>query len=100
MIKQDIRYVNDASYVSLFVQGERETPLDLAGSLLLHNLSSTLLERLSRDSGPVILGLGHSMSQGVLVLGPILAEIGSTLGVPIGVVLEDTGLGDISLVVL
>lgn len=39
------------------------------------------------------------MSEGVLVLGPVLAKIGSTLGVKFGVIFEDSGLGDVSLVV-
>ena len=39
------------------------------------------------------------MSEGVLVLGPVLAKIGSTLGVELGVIFEDSGLGDVSLVV-
>merc|ERR1719223_473927 len=49
-------------------------------------------------SGPVELGLGHSVSK-VDVLGPGLLGVSSTLDVEIGVIFEDTGLGDISLVV-
>ena len=51
-------------------------------------------------SGPVELGLGKSVSQSVLVLGPVLAKISSSLGVEFSVIFEDTGLGDISLVVI
>merc|ERR1712003_5162 len=50
-------------------------------------------------SRPVVLGLGHSVTKGVLVLGPFLLRVGSTLHVEFGVIFEDTGLGDISLVV-
>ena len=49
-------------------------------------------------SGPVELGLGHSVSK-VDVLGPGLLGVSSTLDVEIGVIFEDTGLGDVSLVV-
>merc|ERR1719343_486235 len=54
------------------------------------------LDLLSR---PVVLGLGHSVSK-VDVLGPGLLGVGSTLGVPLGVILKDSGLGNVSLVVL
>merc|ERR1719343_1126894 len=54
------------------------------------------LDLLSR---PVVLGLGHSVSK-VDVLGPGLLGVGSTLGVPVGVILKDSGLGNVSLVVL
>ena len=49
-------------------------------------------------SGPVELGLGHSVSK-VDILSPGLLGVGSTLDVELSVVLEDTGLLDISLVV-
>ena len=57
------------------------------------------MERLSRGSRPVVLGLGHSVSK-VDVLGPSLLGVGSTLGVPLGVILEDSGLGDVLGVVV
>merc|ERR1719343_220635 len=53
------------------------------------------LDLLSR---PVVLGLGHSVSK-VDVLGPSLLGVGSTLGVEGSVIFENTGLGNISLVV-
>jgi len=53
------------------------------------------LDLLSR---PVELGLGHSVSK-IDVLGPCLLGISSTLDVKVGVILEDSGLGNISLVV-
>ena len=49
-------------------------------------------------SGPVVLGLGHSVSK-IDILSPCLLGVGSTLGVPLGVVLENSSLGDVSLVV-
>ena len=39
------------------------------------------------------------MTEGVLVLSPSLVRVGSTLQVKLGVIFEDTGLSDISLVV-
>ena len=73
-------------------------------SLLLLVLSlfsgTTVLEGRSWSTGPVILGLCHSVSKGGLVLGPVLAEVGSTLGVPVGVILENSGLGNILGVVV
>jgi len=53
------------------------------------------LDLLSR---PVELGLGHSVSK-IDILSPTLLGVGSTLHVKFGVVLEDSGLLDISLVV-
>merc|ERR1719343_878805 len=53
------------------------------------------LDLLSR---PVVLGLGHSVSK-VDVLGPGLLGVGSTLGVEGSGIFENTGLGNISLVV-
>ena len=72
----------------------------LLGSLVVRLSSSALLERLSWSSTPIVLGLGHSVSQGVLVLSPVLAKISSTLDVPLGVVFEDSGLRNVSCVVI
>ena len=83
----------------VLVQVEREAPLDLASSTLLgDNLGTTLLEALSSLSRPVVLGLGHSVSK-VDILSPSLLGVGSTGSVPIGVVLEDSSLGNVFLVV-
>merc|ERR1719330_71514 len=88
------------SFYLVLVQGERESPLDLAASRLLgHGLGSALLERLAGSSRPVVLGLCHSVSE-VDILGPGLLGVSSTLGVPVGVVLEDSCLGNVSSVVL
>ena len=73
--------------------------LSLLLLVLSHFSGTTLLEGLSWSTGPVILGLGHSVSKSVLVLGPVLAEVGSTLGVPVGVILENSDLGNILSVV-
>ena len=54
----------------------------------------------SLGSSPIVLGLGESVSKGVLVLGPILVGIGSTLEVEVGVIFEDSGLGDVSGIVV
>ena len=57
-------------------------------------------EVLTGSSRPIVLGLGKSVTQSVLVLGPVLAEIGSSLCVKFGVIFENTGLVDISLVIV
>ena len=66
--------------------------------LLLCDLSSRLLEGFTRGSGPVVLGLGHSVSK-IDVLGPALLGVGSSFEVEFGVILEDSGLGNILCVV-
>lgn len=48
---------------------------------------------------PVVLGLGHGVSQ-VHILLPVLGKVSSTLLVPVSVVNKDTGLLDVAFVVL
>ena len=52
---------------------------------------------LVRQARPVVLGLGHTVPVGD-ALGPLLARVGSSLGVPSSEVLEDSGLLDVGLV--
>lgn len=99
-------------------RGVRNLKVDKEKSLILQNVSSNDLEKpLLCDtldhteslfgsivflgkvnlSTPVVLGLGHVVSLGDR-LNPRLAEVSSTLGVPVSVVGELAGLGNILLV--